>query len=94
MNKERNLIKKLTSHVIVTNGPRIKSFFPSLKDHKFENDPMFEDDHLTQLNKQLCHRYLLIMVQTYAKRYTRQVIMDSTASIRHHLNKIVLFKSI
>ena len=34
----------MTNHVIVTNGPRIESFFPSLQDHKFENDPMFEDD--------------------------------------------------
>ena len=56
INKASNLIKKMTNHVIVTNGPRIESFFPSLQDHRFENDPIFEDDHLTQVIKQLCHR--------------------------------------
>ena len=77
INKENNLIKKMTNHVIVTNGPRIESFCPSLQDHRFENDPRFEDDHLTQLIKRLCHRYLLIRMHTYAKRYNRQVIMDN-----------------
>ena len=83
INKENNLIKKMTNHVIVTNGPRIQSFFPSLQGHRLENDRIIEDDRLTQLIKQLCHRFLLIRMQTYAKRYNRQVIVDNTPRIRH-----------
>ena len=40
INKESNLIKKMTNDVITTNGSTIESFFPSLQDHKFENDPI------------------------------------------------------
>ena len=94
INKENNLIKKMTNQVIVTNRPRIESFFPSLQDHRLENDPIFEDDPSTQPIKQLCHRHLLIRMQMCAKRYNRQVIMDDTPSIRHHLSKMVLFKNV
>ena len=94
INKENNLIKKVTNLVIVTNGPKIESFFPFLQDDTFENDPTFEGDHLAQLSKQLCHRYLLIRMQICAKRCSRRVIMDNTPSIRHHLNKKVLFKNV
>ena len=70
IDKESNLIKKMADYINVTNGPRIESFFLSLQDHSFENDPTFEDDHLTQLIKQLCHLYLLLRMQTYARDKT------------------------
>ena len=86
ISKESNLIKKLTNDVIVTTGPRIELFYPSLQDYRFVNDHIFEDDHFTQLIHELLHRYLLLRMQTYAKRYNLQVIMEDTPSIRHHLN--------
>ena len=44
-------------------------YFPAITDHRFEVDPGFEDDHLTQLVKKFANKYLSIRSHTYTKRY-------------------------
>eukprot|EP00795_Rhopilema_esculentum_P009936 gene9936-18544_t len=70
------------------------NIFPNIKDHRFEVDTAFEDDHVTQLVKRISTKYLTVRLQTYAKRYTRQVINKNIPSIRHKMSKLVLFKNI
>ncbi len=65
INNEENLIRKMTNDGITTNGQQIASFFPTLQDHRFHNDLVFEDD-----------------------------ILKNNTSIRHHMNKLVLFKNV
>ena len=45
------LIRKLTNEVLRTRGESLRTYFPSFAEHAHENDPLFEDDHLTQIVK-------------------------------------------
>ena len=84
----------MTTDVIRTNSQNIETYFPSMQEHRFDNDPVFEDDHLTQLIKKISEKYLLVRMQTYAKRYTRQIILNNNPSMRHQMNKLILFKNV
>ena len=88
------LIRKLTNEVLRTRGESLRTYFPSFAKHAHENDPLFEDDHLAQIVKKICERYLLLRMQTYAKQYTRQIVLQNTPSLRHQMNKLVLFKNV
>ena len=68
-------------------------YFPVISDHGFHVDIIFEDDHLTQILKQVCHRYLNMRLHTYAKRYTREIVNDKKPSVRRVLTKLILFKN-
>ena len=52
------------------------------------------DDHITQLVITIYSKYLHIRLNTYGKRYTREIINKSQASLRHQLLKLTLFKNI
>ena len=39
-------------------------YFPAITDHRFEVDPGFEDDYLTQLVKKFANKYLSIRSHT------------------------------
>ena len=52
------------------------------------------DDHITQLVKTISSKYLHLRLNTYGKRYTREIINKSQASLRHQLLKLTLFKNI
>ena len=52
------------------------------------------DDHITQLVKTISSKYLHLRLKTYGKRYTREIINKSQASLRHQLLKLTLFKNI
>ena len=84
----------MTNDMLRARGESLRTYFPSFADHAHENDPVFEDDHLTQIVKKLCEKYLLLRMQTYAKQYTRQIVLKNTPSERHQMNKLVLFKNV
>ena len=52
------------------------------------------NDHITQLVKTISSKYLHFRLNTYGKRYTREIINKSRASLRHQLLKLTLFKNI
>ena len=52
------------------------------------------DDHITQLVKTISSKYLHLRLNTYGKRYTREIINKSQASLRHQLLKLTMFKNI
>ena len=58
---EPDLIRKLTNDVIASNGRKIESFFPTVPDQRFDNEPVFEDDHITQITKKVCQKYFLFL---------------------------------
>ena len=88
------LIRKMTNDMLRARGESLRTYFPSFADHAHENNPLFEDDHLTQIVKKLCEKYLLLRMQTYAKQYTRQIVLKNTPSVRHQMNKLVFFKNV
>jgi len=45
------LIRKMTNDMLRARGESLRTYFPSFADHAHENDPVFEDDHLTQIVK-------------------------------------------
>ena len=51
-------------------------------------------DHKTQLVKKISSKYLHLWLSTYVKRYTKEIINKSQASLRHQLLKLTLFKNI
>ena len=48
------LIRKMTNDMLRARGESLRTYFPSFADHAHENEPVFEDDHLTQIVKKLC----------------------------------------
>ena len=68
-------------------------YFTVISNHGYHVDIIFEDDHLTQILKQVCRKYFKMRLHTYAKRYTREVINDNTPSVRRVLTKLILFKN-
>ena len=52
------------------------------------------DDHITQLVRTISSKYLHLWLNKYGKRYTREIINKSQASLRHQLLKLTLFKNI
>ena len=51
------------------------------------------NDHITQLVKTISSEYLHLRLNRYGKRYTREIINKSQASLRHQLLKLILFKN-
>lgn len=47
-------------------------------DHWFHVSEGFEDGHITQIVKKLCHKYITIRLHTYDKLYIREVINNSS----------------
>ena len=89
---ESNLLRKMLIQVVSVCD--WQQHFPCMGDHGFEVEPGFQDDHLTQLVKKVSIRYLTMRLQTYGKRYTRQIVNSNTPSVRHQMNKLILFKNI
>eukprot|EP00795_Rhopilema_esculentum_P001055 gene1055-15385_t len=89
---ESNLLWKMLIQVVSVCD--WQQHFPCMGDHGFEVEPGFQDDHLAQLVKKVSIRYLTMRLQTYGKRYTRQIVNSNTPSVRHQMNKLILFKNI
>ena len=89
--REKNLMQRMAIEVI--RSCDWGRYFPMISDHGFLVDVGFEDDHLTQITKHICYKYLNMRLHTYAKRYTREVINKDKPSIRHKLTKLILFKN-
>ena len=51
------------------------------------------DDHITQLVKTISSKYHYLRLNTHDKRYAREIINKSQASLRHQLLKFTLFKN-
>ena len=94
-----NLLKITSSRVLV-----LKMFYHIAKSRKWDkyiqnSEQAYQveitsHDHITQLVKTISSKYLHLRFNTYGKRYTREMINKSQASLKHQLLKLTLFKNI
>ena len=69
-------------------------YFPQLNDHVYHIDIGFEDDHVTQIVKQIATKYLNMRLHTYGKRFTREIVNKNNSGVRRQLTKLILFKNV
>ena len=53
INSKDLLIRQMTNDILRADGESLRTYFPSFAEHAHENDPVFEDYHLTQIGKML-----------------------------------------
>ena len=53
INSKDFLIRKMTHDIPRAHGESLRTCFQSFAEHAHENDPVFEDDHLTQIVKKI-----------------------------------------
>ena len=61
-------------------------------EHAYQDETTF-GDHITQLVKTISSKDLHLRLNTYGKRYSREIINKSQASLRHQLLQLTLFKN-
>lgn len=84
--------------VDLVSSSNCSAYFPST-DHYFQVSVGFEDEHVTQMVKILCLRYLMMRLHTYSKLCTREVINKSAPSsiipwaylVWKYLTSVILF---
>ena len=61
--------------------------------HHFEHHIGQKRDHLSSLMRLVTRKYLNLRLKTYGKLYTEFVVEKNMPSIRHELNKTILFRN-
>ena len=69
------------------------NIFEDCEDHLFEHTFGAECDHLSCLTRMVTKSYVALQMKTYSKRYTEIIAHQNKPSVRHSLNKVVLFKN-
>ena len=59
-------------------------------EHAYQTE-ITSDNHIGQLVKTISSKYLHLRLNTYGKRYTREIINKFQTSLRHQLLKLILF---
>lgn len=65
--------------------------FLGLKEHRSNCHLDSEDDHPSQILKEACNIFCRTILYHHGKLFTQRTIQDNSASVRHKLNKHVLF---
>ena len=65
--------------------------FMGLKEHRADCHFSSEDDHPTQIIKTACAIFCKTMLHHHGKLYTQRFIKQNNCSVRHKMNKTVLF---
>ena len=62
----------MTNDILRADGESIRTYFPSFAEHAHENDPVFEDYHLTQIGKKIVkNAYCLVCKHMRSSRPTQ-----------------------
>ena len=61
--------------------------------HFFDHEIGQEIDHLSSLMRMVIQKYVKMRLHTYGKKYTEFVVHHNLPSLRHHLNKTILFRN-
>eukprot|EP00795_Rhopilema_esculentum_P005791 gene5791-11080_t len=56
ISSEQHLIRNMTNDVLLIHGKNIRNFFPDMPNHRFDDEPVLMDDHLTQIIKKLFNK--------------------------------------
>ena len=89
ISSERNIGLKIQNAVLDIVGT---SVFKHTQ-HYYEHT-VGERDHLSSLLKMVTKRYLDVRMNTYAKKYTAEVVHKNIPSNRHHLTRTILFSNL
>ena len=57
------------------------------------NELLLEDDHCTQLTKFVADKYLTLRLFNFGKKFTKEIVNKGKQSVRHSLNKLILFSN-
>ena len=89
ISSERNIGLKIQNAVLDIVGT---SVFKHTQ-HYYEHT-VGERDHLSSLLKMVTKQYLDVRMNTYAKKYTAEVVHKNIPSNRHHLTRTILFSNL
>ena len=85
---DRMIDLKIESAVVQQIGNRV---FNNVDGHYFEHEIGQEMDHVSSLLRTVVQRYIKLRLKTYGKMYTMRIVHQNLPSIRHQLNKTMLF---
>ena len=89
MKTTTNVIKSVQMDVLAS--VRGCVFDSTLNEHFLEHNLMEEDDHGTQLIKQISALFIRTVLHHHGRLYTQRFVLDNKASKRHQLTKTILF---
>ena len=81
---------KIESAVVQQLG---NGLFNNVNGHYFEHEIGQEMDHLSSLMRAVIQKYVQLQLKTYGKMYTEFVVHQNLPSLRHQLNKTILFRN-
>ena len=90
MTTERNISLKIETAVADQLGHTV---FHADNAHYFEHHIGQQRDHLSSLMRLVTRKCLNLRLKTYGKLYTEFVVQKNMPSIRHELNKTILFRN-
>ena len=85
---EKMIDLKIESAVVQQMG---NGLFNSVDGHYFDHEIGQEMDHLSSLMRTIVQRYVRLQLNTYGKLYTQMIVHQNMPSLRHQLNKTILF---
>ena len=85
---EKMIDLKIESAVVQQMG---NALFSSVDGHYFYHEIGQEMDHLSSLMRTIVQRYVRLRLNTYGKLYTQMIVHKNMPSLRHQLNKTILF---
>ena len=89
INTEKMLDLKIGAAVLQQLGVGI---FTNANGHFFDHEIGQEQDHLLTLMRKMIQRYVCLRLKTYGKKYTEFTVHKNMPSLRHELNKTILFR--
>ena len=66
--------------------------FRNVDGHFFDHKIGQEQDHLSSLMRTIIQKYVSLRLKTYGKKYTEFTVHKNLPSLRHQLNKTILFR--
>ena len=87
---EKMIDLKIESPVMQQLGNGI---FNNVDGHYFDHEIGQEMDHLSSLMRTVVQRYVRLRLKTYGKLYTQMIVHQNMPSLRHQLNKTILFRN-
>ena len=89
INTEKMLDLKIQTAVLKQLGIGI---FRNVDGHFFDHEIGQEQDHLSSLMRKVIQRYVHLRLKMYGKMFTEFTVHKNLPSVRHELNKSVLFR--
>ena len=87
---EKMIDLKIETAVIQQLG---NGLFNSADGHYFDHEIGQEMDHLSSLMRSVVQKYVKLRLKTYGKMFSEHIVHQNLPSLRHQLNKTILFRN-